>query len=339
MSRIFIDGWGAVSPAGWSVASLRDALAKNTAIGGSGTRSVARPGIEGGVNVLGVPVAQPRPEFLIHPRLRRSSAISQYAMGAVVEAVRSTKNPLDVKRMGVIVCIYSGSVNYSRRFYDETLKNPATASPLLFPETVFNAPASHISAYLGSSAINYTLVGDEGTFLLGLATGANWLAEGKVEACVVVASEEADWLTAEAMGLFDRSKIASEGAGALILTPQKTEVELLRITDEFLYAKDGKTAALERMKKELGEPGGETALYDSTSGERGISKEENRLWKDWKLARIAPRRVLGEGLMAATAWQCVAAADHIAHGGCGEALISCAGFHQHAIGAILGRAG
>ena len=86
--------------------------------------------------------------------------------------------------LGIIVCVLSGCVNYSRRFYDETLKDPGTASPLVFPETVFNAPASHISAFLGSMAVNYTLVGDAGTFLQGLATGANWLIEGKVSECL-----------------------------------------------------------------------------------------------------------------------------------------------------------
>jgi len=38
--------------------------------------------------------------------------------------------------------------------YDETLRDPTTASPLFFPETVFNAPASHIAALLGTTAIN-----------------------------------------------------------------------------------------------------------------------------------------------------------------------------------------
>jgi 3-oxoacyl-(acyl-carrier-protein) synthase len=77
-----------------------------------------------------------------------------------------------------VVCVFSGCVNYSSRFYSETLKDPATASPLVFPETVFNAPASHLSAFLGNSAINYTLVGDSGTFLIGLAMAAQWLSDG-----------------------------------------------------------------------------------------------------------------------------------------------------------------
>jgi len=42
---------------------------------------------------------------------------------------------------------------------------------MIFPETVFNSSASHLAAYLGSAGVNYTLVGDAGTFLQGLAVG------------------------------------------------------------------------------------------------------------------------------------------------------------------------
>ena len=43
----------------------------------------------------------------------------------------------------------TASIRYSERFFGEVLENPATASPMLFPETVMNAPASHMAAYLG----------------------------------------------------------------------------------------------------------------------------------------------------------------------------------------------
>ena len=47
------------------------------------------------------------------------------------------------------------------------------------------------------------------------------------------------------------------------------------------------------------------------------------------------KRALGEGLMAAAAWQVVAAADAIMNRTVPSAVISTAGFHQHAIGARL----
>ncbi len=95
-------------------------------------------------------------------------------------------------QLGIIVGVMAGNVTYSRRFYEEVLHNPATASPLIFPETVFNAPASHLAAFLGAKVIGYTLVGDDGTFLQGLALAAQWLADDKVDACVVIGAEETD---------------------------------------------------------------------------------------------------------------------------------------------------
>ena len=49
----------------------------------------------------------------------------------------------------VVFAICSGGVNYTRRFYHEIVTLGARgASPLLFPETVYNAAASHLAALL-----------------------------------------------------------------------------------------------------------------------------------------------------------------------------------------------
>jgi len=232
----------------------------------------------------------------------------------------------------------SGCVNYSRRFYDETLKNPATASPLVFPETVFNAPASHIAAYVGSTAINYTLVGDTGTFLLATAIAAGWLIEHKVQRCLVIGTEEIDWLTSDALRLFDRSKFLSEGAGAILLSTSRENAiaELRMITDELLYSRaGGKSGALFALREQLSPEYSAALLCDSTCNELGNSRDESKTWRDWTGPRLSPRRILGDGLMASAAWQVVAAADALAQGQARNACISIAGFHQHAIGCQL----
>ncbi len=330
MSRIFISGYGAVSPAGWGLPAMRDAIAKGSL---PQARALCRPGTEKPLDVRQVPSPNPRPAFLSHPRLRRASSISQYALGAALEACATSPGALDQKCLGVIVCIFSGCVHYSRPFYDETLKDPSTASPLLFPETVFNSPASHISAYLGSTAINYTLIGDSGTFLQALALAAAWLDEKKVTDCLVVGTEEVDWLTPEATRLFDRTIIPSEGAGAIVLSTTPTQVELKQITDEFLYSAEGKATALTRMKEALGPFDQRALLLDSTSGSKGIFQEEDHLWSSWPNRRVSPKQILGEGLMAGAAWECVLAADELKNSEAAEAIVSVAGFHQHAIGA------
>src|SRR5439155_14137969 len=124
---------------------------------------------------------------------------------------------------------------------EEVFKEPATASPLMFPETVFNAPASHLAAYLGSGGINYTLLGDEGTFVQGLALAAEWLCSGRADACVVAGGEELDWIVADAMRLFQREPIHSSGAGALYLradNPASALAELAAVTDSFPFTEN-----------------------------------------------------------------------------------------------------
>ena len=64
-------------------------------------------------------------------------------------------------RTAVVFAITDGGVLYTRKFYEQIVKQGAnSASPLLFPETVYNAPASHLAAQLGIDGASYTLVGD-----------------------------------------------------------------------------------------------------------------------------------------------------------------------------------
>jgi len=122
MSRIFVAGIGAVSPAGWNVSALRDALEKNEPLP---VQSLPRPGWDEPLRTRLVPNPPVRPEFLAHPRLRRTSPITHYAAFAALEALAGLRaNPAAKNsRLGIVVCLQSGCVQYSCRFYDETLKN------------------------------------------------------------------------------------------------------------------------------------------------------------------------------------------------------------------------
>ena len=83
-----------------------------------------------------------------HPRLRRSSAISRFAAVAGLAALRDAgieMNEVVAHRTALIFAISNGGVVYTKRFYHEIVETGAqAASPLLFPETVFNA------SYLGN---------------------------------------------------------------------------------------------------------------------------------------------------------------------------------------------
>jgi 3-oxoacyl-(acyl-carrier-protein) synthase len=244
-------------------------------------------------------------------------------------------------RLGVIVTIMAGCVAYSRRFYEEALRDPRTASPLIFPETVFNAPASHLAAYLGSPSINYSVVGDDGTFLQGLALAAQWLEQGQVDACVVVGTEELDWIVADAVRHFSRKSVHTAGAGAIYLKHHAPDArnetgdvaELAAVTDSFLFTrKQPRAEAARRMRAQLS-PGNSDALFLSTQNIARLDAAENAAWSDWPGPRFAPKQVLGEAFNASAAWQCVAACDAVGSGRFPAAAASVVGANQQAIGA------
>jgi hypothetical protein len=338
VNRIIVRGLGAVSPAGWGVDPLREVCADGKSLP---IRDLPCAGNLGSLKVRAVPQ---NGRFLNrHARMRRTSPIAQYAVAAALEALGGDAESVQsgALRLGIVYCAMSGCVNFSRRFYDETLKDPATASPVIFPETVFNAPSSHLGALLGSGAVNYTLVGDPGTFLQGIALAADWLTIGRVDGCLVIGAEELDWLVAQAFDLFDPAGIVSEGAGAVYLrqdTDQAPAVELQAITQPHLFSnKRTRAKAALQARAELGESGENSLLCDGTQGVRRLDEDEKAAWAGWTGGRWSPKTFLGEGFMAASAWQCVLAIDALFTQRYVGANVSVVGCNQQAIAARFGR--
>ena len=334
MSRVFVHGLGAVSPAGWGVAALREALQRGTPLP---VTPLARPGWAKPLNVRPVPPPSARPACLAHPRLRRSSLITQHAVAAAVEALGNDAATFQTgeRRLGIVVCVLAGCVAYSRRFYEEVLNDPSTASPLVFPETVFNAPGSHLAAYLNAGGISYTLVGDDAAFVQGLAIGAGWLVRGEVDGCLVVGAEESDWLIADALRQFDRNGIQGAGAGALYLRAEPSDlgVELDSITDAFPFSSiHARKAAAQSVRAQLGGDGTNALLCLGTLGRPAQDAAELEAWHDWRGARVAPKQLLGEAFTAAAAWQCVIACDALRQGKHETAIVSTTGVIEQAMG-------
>lgn len=336
MSRIFIHGLGAVSPAGWGRAALCEAVRRNSPIP---TQALERPGWNKRLKVRRVPPPAARPAFLAHSRLRRVSAISHYVLAAALEALGddTTRVQEGSLRLGIVLCVMTGCVSYSRRFFEETLQDPATASPLLFPETVLNAPASHLGAYLGSTGINYTLVGDNGAFLQGLALATDWLLNDRADGCVVIGAEEMDWILADAMRLFVRQAVYSDGAGALYLRKQDATdnlAELAGITDSHPYVQHiDPGPAARRMRAQLPAAQRDELLCQSAGTSAGVDRAEESAWSDWAGPRCAPAVTLGEAFTASAAWQCVVACDAVQRSQYRAANVSVVGANQQAIGA------
>jgi len=171
-----------------------------------------------------------------HPRLRRASALSRFAAAAALDALHAAGVKIDsqnAEKIALIFAISNGGVIYTKRFYRDIVNEGAqSASPLLFPETVFNAPASHLSAILGITGATYTLLGDGAVGVAAIKMAEDLMANEAIDHCLIVGTEELDWLLCDAYRRWrllraappiepfskqKRGMILSEGAGAILL--------------------------------------------------------------------------------------------------------------------------
>jgi 3-oxoacyl-(acyl-carrier-protein) synthase len=226
-----IDGMGWVTPLGRGVDSVWERLLHGDE---ACATTVSEKFGNRPYNVFRVP--ESALSGFAHPRLRRASAISRFAAAAGLDALRGAGLNLDsqnAERIALIFAISNGGVIYTKRFYREVVDAGAqSASPLLFPETVFNAPASHLAAILGIRGATYTLVGDGAVGLLAIKMAEDLMANEALDHCLVVGTEELDWLSCDAYRRWrllrpappiepfskqTRGVILSEGAGAILL--------------------------------------------------------------------------------------------------------------------------
>ena len=77
--------------------------------------------------------------------------------------------------------------------------------------------------------------------------------------------------------------------------------------------------------------GANVALVDGLQNLPRYDAAEKQAWRNWPGQRISPKKILGEGLMAAAAWQTILAIDAVQRGAT-SAVVSVAGTNQQAIG-------
>jgi len=223
----FITGAGWITPLGTDLGEVWDAIL-------AGTPAPVRelPGPPGHKPHFAVSVPPRLVDSVArHPRLRRSSNISLFAAVAALAALRDAGlDPASPGNCAAIFAVSDGGVIYTRKFYDQVVREGA-GSPLLFPETVYNAPGSHVAALLGLDGITYTLVGDASAGLAAVELGIQLLASGQVDHCLVAGAEEADWVLGEAYRQWrlsssaiqigsNRGALIADGAAAIVLSRQ-----------------------------------------------------------------------------------------------------------------------
>ena len=267
-------------------------------------------------------------KHVAHARLRRASAISRFAAAAGLSALDSGGLKIDAtnaERVALIFAISNGGVIYTKRFYRDIVNTGAeSASPLLFPETVFNAPASHLAAILGITGVTYTLVGDGAVGLAAVKMAQELMESEPLDYCLVVGTEEIDWLLCDAYrrwrllrvappiepyGKQNRGMILSEGAGAILLARDgRILVECAHPGGYF-----SRRAEAEKLLKHILCDLGQTEIDFVISSANGTfidaaeSHALQRLLPNALVYTVKP--ALGESVGAAGLWQVILAAE------------------------------
>jgi len=229
---IAVTGMGIVSPYGVGTDAYAGGFSVHHAINPCTGPELSGFGLEGAGVVEGFVPKKHIPPM----KARRMSRFSQLALVASQEALRGSGLEMageSAVRTGVVVGTGLGSVYSTDSFFEGLVRRgPAETNPILFPETVQNIAAAHISIELGIRGPNTTFSqGDiAGEFAIYYAAGL--LNKGVVDAVLVCGADELTRPVLAGMRAlnilsrrgklapFDRGRdgiIPGEGAAAVVL--------------------------------------------------------------------------------------------------------------------------
>jgi len=280
---------------------------------------VAAAQSHGGVSVPAGLIDQNNPALVRwqkEPRLRRASPITYFMIEAVEQALRAAPQ-VDRTRTGIVASFFLGCLVYSVRFYRQiTDEGRRFASPILFPETVFNSPLSHVVATLSLGGPVYSQIGDKTCWASALRTAQCWLARGDCDHVIVLAAEEFEPHEVDALqagGLLRGGLQPCEGAIALLLGPSSNGPAINAIADgyDFRTRQDALTAA-ERCLAEF--PPDIPLLDTATGWTRAAAGKLDR-------TIIGPKATPTDGFTLSAAADTMRALDIVASGQTPEVIV------------------
>lgn len=335
---LFIHGHGAVSPAGCGTDALQRAVVDGADIPVNDmvVETDRQPLTYRHRSVDRVALKATLPK---HPRLRRASDVTKFAFMAAQEAIgdqRAEQIRAHALRVGVVMAFMNGCVNYTNRFFGEVLQDPTLASPILFPETVFNAPAGHIATFLECDGPVYTLIGDSAVWFSALGVAEEWIAADLVDGCLILCSEEIDRLTLAALGLYSRGLIATEGAAAIYVEANPSAIAIRNLHGPYDYTNASERRTAIREAWCAAKPSSPAILVGGLTGIPRIDRDEADATADFNGPRLSPATILGEGMGIRCGFQTIAAIGAL-QAGAASATILASGGNQHAFAATLTR--
>jgi 3-oxoacyl-(acyl-carrier-protein) synthase len=341
---VFITGAGWITPQGEDLAQVWEAV-----LAGTPAPVSELPGPAG---LKSHPAACIPPKMVDavarRPRLRRSSNISLFAAAATLAALRDAGIDPDsgAKNCALVFAATDGGVIYTRKFYDQVLRQ-GSGSPLLFPETVYNAPASHIAALLGLDGSTYTIVGDASAGLSAINLAAELLATTAIDHCIVAAAQEADWILCEAYHQWrltadlhgsPRGALIADGAAALVLSREGPH--RLATTPAIPFFRQAEAASSLAAALEYLPPGATPVSVISCANGTFIDGAEQAAVEGafGTTPTIRPKVTLGDPFGAGALMQIIGAALQLQREPGGQVLVPVIGLNEQAGAVIVGSA-
>ena len=282
-----------------------------------------------------------------NPRLRRSSNISLFSAAAVLAALHAAGiDPANPGRCALVFAVSDGGVIYTRKFYDQVVRE-GSGSPLLFPETVYNAPGSHVAALLGLDGITYTLVGDASAGLAAVALGVQLIASGQVDHCIVAGAEEVDWVLCEAYGKWrlasssvrigsDCGALLAEGAAASVLG-RRGDFRLRGVSDGVPFfhrseAGESLTAAMGQLPPDI-----TASRVISSANSTFVDYAEGAAIEAayGSIPTVFPKATLGDAFGASALMQIICATESLKRDPSAAVLVPVIGLNQQAAAALV----
>jgi len=251
------------------------------------------------------------------PRLRRASPLALFMAEAARQALEEGAEAKG-SRIGLVAVFGTGSIVFSRKFFSDFSRlGRHLASPALFPETVYNSPASHLAALLGFNGMAYSLVGDESAWVEALRVANVWLSLDQADYVMVVGGEELDPIAVEAYaqsGWLKRGSAfrPSEGASALLLASEKNRVKPVIFAAETGWPYRsvlGAQRAADLMWSQIPKYG---MVYPSAAANPLGSLEAGRIGNRGISHSFS---YLGEAFAASTGWHAIRACGSLETGG------------------------
>lgn len=247
--RIVVTGIGIVGPFGIG----NDCFWQGVTGGGDFFHPATRyesPGLAGEVPDFSLK------EFVKDPKLMRLPLISQYAIASAISAILDAGvefKKMETEKIAVIFGTCNGPSRATERICTSLIeRGKKSVDPLLFQESVFNAPASLISIFFGIKGPCLALPLGLAAGGYAMATAISYLLNYEIDCALVVAS---DGLSEAAHKAFSYLRVISpDDGGKEGMRPfDKTRNGVVLSEGAVTMVLETSTSALERGAKIYGE--------------------------------------------------------------------------------------